>query len=124
MGFNLGKTLGGFVKTLGHKTRALRGNLGVKLSHAATRTLGNVARAAQVAGAVSGNPVVKAMAGAVGSGANVGRNVIEMGKDIDIAGTGRAGGRAGMEKAKRRIPAIMMDAGDVGAGIATAAMFV
>lgn len=123
MGFNLGKTLGGFVKTLGHKTRALRGNLGVKLSHAATRTLSNVSRAAQVAG-MSSNPAVKAMAGAVGAGANVGRNIIEAGKDIDIAGTGRAGGRAGMEKAKRRIPAIMMDAGDVGAGIATAAMFV
>tara|TARA_R110002020_G_scaffold142570_3_gene314769 strand:- start:4777 stop:5151 length:375 start_codon:yes stop_codon:yes gene_type:complete len=124
MGFNLGRKLGGMFRNFGQKaSRSLSGPLGVKLSHAATRTLGNVATAAQIA-SMSSNPIVKAMGGAVRAGANVGRGVIEVGKDLDIAGTGRAGGRAGMEKARGRVPALMRDAGDVGAGIATAAMFV
>ena len=125
MGFNLGRKLGGMFRNFGQKaSRSLMGPLGVKLSHYATRTLGNVATAAQIASVASANPIVRAMGGAVKAGANVGRGIIEVGKDLDIAGTGRAGGRAGMEKARGRVPALMRDASEVGAGIATAAMFV
>ena len=124
MPFVLGRKLGGMFRNFGQKaSRSLMGPLGVKLSHYATRTLGNVATAAQIAG-MSSNPIVKAMSGAVKAGANVGRGVIEIGKDLDIAGTGRAGGREGMEKARGRVPALMRDATEVGAGIATGAMFV
>ncbi len=125
MGFDLGRKLTHMWRNFGQKaSRSLRGPLGVKLSHAATRTLGNVAAAAQTISATSSNPLIKAFSGAVKSGANVGRGVIEVGKDLDVAGTGRGGGRAGMEKARTRVPAIVRDARDVGEGIATAAMFV
>ena len=63
------------------------------------------------------------MASAVQSGARLAEQVIEVGKDIDIAGTGRGGGRAGVEKAKRRVPQIAMDAGKTVAGVEGAALF-
>ena len=102
--------------------RAMTGNIGLKLSREATRRLKQTQTIASV---VAKSPIVPValLAGAVQSGARVAEQVIEVGKDIDIAGTGRGGGKEGVEKAKRRLPEITMDAGKTVAGVEGAAMF-
>ena len=96
--------------------RSMTGNIGLKISREATRRL---KQTQMIAGVVAKSPIVPValLAGAVQSG------VVEVGKDIDIAGTGRGGGREGVEKAKRRLPEIAMDAGKTVAGVEGAALF-
>lgn len=111
------------VRRLGNTVgRALSGNIGLKLSREATKRLKQTQTIASV---VERSPIlpVSLMAGAVKAGAKVAEQVIEAGKDLDIAGTGRAGGRAGIEKAKRRLPEIAMEAGKTVAGVEGAALF-
>jgi len=102
--------------------RAMTGNIGLKISREATRRL---KQTQMIAGVVAKSPIVPValLAGAVQSGARVAEQVVEVGKDIDIAGTGRGGGREGVEKAKRRLPQIAMDAGKTVAGVEGAALF-
>ena len=111
------------VRRLGHNVgRALSGNIGLRLSREATKRLKETQAVASV---VERSPIlpVSLMAGAVKAGAKVAEQVVEAGKDLDIAGTGRAGGRAGIEKAKARVPTITMEAGKTVAGVEGAAMF-
>ena len=102
--------------------RAMTGNIGLKISREATKRLKQTQTIASV---VAKSPIlpVSLLAGAVKSGARLAEQVIEVGKDIDIAGTGRGGGREGVEKAKRRLPEIAMDAGKTVAGVEGAALF-
>ena len=102
--------------------RAMTGNIGLKISREATKRLKQTQTIASV---VAKSPIlpVSLLAGAVQSGARLAEQVIEVGKDIDIAGTGRGGGREGVEKAKRRLPEIAMDAGKTVAGVEGAALF-
>lgn len=112
------------VKRLGHSIgRAMTGNIGLRLSREATKRL---KQTQDIAGIVSRSPIlpVSLMAGAVQSGARLAEQVIEVGKDLDIAGSGRAGGREGLEKAKKRLPQIAMDAGKTVAGVEGAALFI
>jgi len=111
------------VKRIGHNIgKAMAGNIGLRLSREATKRL---KQTQDIASVVSKSPIlpVSLMASAVQSGARLAEQVIEVGKDIDIAGTGRGGGRAGVEKAKRRVPQIAMDAGKTVAGVEGAALF-
>lgn len=103
--------------------RAMTGNIGLKISREATKRLKQTQTIASV---VAKSPIlpVSLLAGAVQSGARLAEQVIEVGKDIDIAGTGRGGGREGVEKAKRRLPEIAMDAGKTVAGVEGAALFI
>jgi len=122
--YNLGKVAGEAFYNLGFKApQRIGGSLGQKISHQATRTLGQVNTAANVAAVAATNPLVKAIAAGTAGGARVGSNLIEMGKDLDVGGFGTAGGKSGMEKAKKRIPAIMRDAAEVGAAVEMGAMF-
>tara|TARA_R110002020_G_scaffold6847_2_gene28995 strand:- start:916 stop:1284 length:369 start_codon:yes stop_codon:yes gene_type:complete len=111
------------VKRLGNKIgRTMTGNIGLRLSREATKRLRQTATIASV---VEKSPIlpVSLMAGAVKAGAKLAEQVVEVGKDIDIAGTGRGGGRAGVEKAKSRLPTIAMDAAKTVAGVEGAALF-
>ena len=111
------------VKRIGHNVgKAMAGNIGLRLSREATKRL---KQTQDIASVVSKSPIlpVSLMASAVQSGARLAEQVIEVGKDIDIAGTGRGGGRAGIEKAKRRVPEITMEAGKTVAGVEGAALF-
>ena len=111
------------VKRIGHNVgKAMAGNIGLRLSREATKRL---KQTQDIASVVSKRPIlpVSLMASAVQAGARLAEQVIEVGKDIDIAGTGRGGGRAGIEKAKRRVPEITMEAGKTVAGVEGAAMF-
>ena len=111
------------VKRIGHNVgKAMAGNIGLRLSREATKRL---KQTQDIASVVSKSPIlpVSLMASAVQSGARLAEQVIEVGKDIDIAGTGRGGGRAGIEKAKRRVPEITMEAGKTVAGVEGAAVF-
>ena len=111
------------VKRIGHNVgKAMAGNIGLRLSREATKRL---KQTQDIASVVSQSPIlpVSLMASAVQSGARLAEQVIEVGKDIDIAGTGRGGGRAGIEKAKRRVPEITMEAGKTVAGVEGAALF-
>ena len=111
------------VKRIGHNVgKAMAGNIGLRLSREATKRL---KQTQDIASVVSKSPIlpVSLMASAVQSGARLAEQVIEVGKDIDIAGTGRGGGRAGIEKAKERLPEIAMDAGKTVAGVEGAALF-
>ena len=111
------------VKRIGHNIgKAMAGNIGLRLSREATKRL---KQTQDIASVVSKSPIlpVSLMASAVQSGARLAEQVIEVGKDIDIAGTGRGGGRAGVEKAKKRLPQIAMDAGKTVAGVEGAALF-
>ena len=112
------------VRRLGNNIgRSLTGNLGLKLSREATKRL---KQTQDIAGVVAKGPIlpVSLLAAGVQSGARLAEQVIEVGKDIDIAGTGRGGGRAGIEKAKRRLPEIAMDAGKTVASVEGAALFI
>ena len=111
------------VKRIGHNVgKAMAGNIGLRLSREATKRL---KQTQDIASVVSKSPIlpVSLMASAVQSGARLAEQVIEVGKDIDIAGTGRGGGRAGIEKAKRRVPEITMEAGKTVAAVEGAALF-
>mgnify|MGYP003121860613 FL=1 len=111
------------VKRIGNNIgRAMSGNIGLRISREATKRL---KQTQDIASVVERSPIlpVSLMAGAVKAGAKLAEQVVEVGKDIDIAGTGRGGGRAGIEKAKKRLPTIAMEAGKTVAGVEGAALF-
>ena len=97
--------------------------LGRKFSHEATRRLKQTQAIASV---VEESPIlpVSLLASGVKAGARVAELGIEVGKDLDLAQTGRAGGRAGIEKAKSRAPEIVAQSAKTVAGVEGAAMFI
>jgi hypothetical protein len=103
------------IQRLGSK-RSFAYKIGQKLSHEATRQLGNLANVAGAVSAVSGGNVpLKLFADAVGSGARAGQTGIEIGKDLG-AGDNR--------KASSRIPNLTRQVAQTGASMAGASMFI
>ena len=91
--------------------------IGKKLSHEATRQLGNVAKISGVVSKVAGDTGVvplKLFADAVQSGARTGITGIEIGKDL---------GARDIRKAKSRAPELLKDAALTSANLEAAAMF-
>ena len=109
------KKLFSSIQRLGSK-RSFAYKLGQKLSHEATKQLGNVANVAGAVSAVSGGvPPLKMFADAVGSGARTAITGIEIGKDI-----GAKDGR----RARSRIPELSREAAKTAINLEGAAMFV
>jgi len=92
--------------------------IGKKLSHEATRQLGNVAKISGVVSKVAGDTGVvplKLFADAVQSGARTGITGIEIGKDLGAKDTRTATGR---------VPELRRQLTSTGSSLAGAAMFV
>jgi len=103
------------IQRLGSK-RSFAYKIGQKLSHEATRQLGNLANVAGAVSAVSGGvPPLKMFADAVGSGARAGQTGIEIGKDLGARDAG---------KARSRIPNLTRQVAQTGASMAGASMFI